>query len=1156
MPHLITHTKSTESDKAGWHERQILNAKRIAELENPDEATGDRPVRSIPSPFAPMHLAKEAMLQYVDLGGAVSADTKRVISDALDVGVLFFELAERSDLIDALYFPWESIDPRSPNYSGSDRLNAALRLFRKEDGDQYGLNTTEQLHLLTSKNNAHLVYGGTCPETMFFAAPAYEDWNRETVSIGDDILFDHKPALLHERAEDYVHWFYGLYAELRANNIVDTAFCCYLKYVREKELSTTQPELAKTIAARLNESSSDYYHKTYRPVTDAHGHDIIIARGVSLRGQKAELDDDVESSFYMLVEERRRHRRMPLAIPQSAVGASNYSLIPGEAYRRGKHRPKHRLDEAPTDRTLPGLGTKKYPFLTTDDFLEPTLMRVPYPLDARFWLSVKHPDGARADGPLHDFLLPLRSLFFKYFSVDALLSTEKGTPGFRVSGSEEAYTTFTLDIPLANGGTASFSRQYYPQANVTQDGSTGTRLNVSFGLAMFPSYLERERFEHQRLMVITKVSDAATSPSTITLFDSESPEAAPSDPLGIDWSAYDGHRTHTYQPKARFDAIELSTALPGERGVLIPRRRATAGSDKLVFSVDFGTTNTHVEVSRQSSLQGPLGSPELTGYTALSHPMVVERAVAGPIDRTFLINNNLLKYQTQPEDLLPTHIGPGGRIRFPIRTASVENGDAITLAAVASHTIAVPWGYPVRNYPSYAVTPNLKWATSATQERTQKRAKAFIETLCMMMRTYALETRGDLSQVELVWFYPTSMMVFETDLLKDMWERAFEKYFAAGAKTKVQSLPESLAPFYAWRAEDGLTIESRPTVIADIGGGTCDVTVFQANRGETKVRRVSSYKFAGNTIFGDGKGTTKSNGFITAFVNKVAEAKGRHAKPANFGAKFEVNPGIAEELDRFRGREQSIELINYWFSLAGTQAVADDFDFSRLIRGTDYMRVPFVVYFAALAYKISTDMAAEGIPPPGFLAFSGNGSRMLDFLSNSSQRLEEFFDVAFATARGQDADGDAARGQRLKVFASGDPKPLTARGGLYYMDTAEALDPDWSKRKESSRTVAEASDPEVLGEEMAYFSGFVDFLRAFFDEYDIREKLGIARTDLAVALDIFSDVRTARGHMEEVAIELTASLYPGEEISRQMFFFPLERMLPEIARALSQKHNT
>ena len=892
--HLITHNRDRSSDKAGWHERQILNEKKIAELENPDEQSGDQPVRSIPSPFAPMHLAKEAMLQYVDLNGQVSPDTKHVISDALDVGVLFFELAERSHLIDALYFSWESTDPKSASYQGSARLNAALRLFRKEDGDQYGLNSTSQLHLLTLKHEPHRVFGGTCPETMFFAAPGDKPWGRDVDHRGRRAFRPQtRPAA---RARRRLHPVVlrvcspscATTTSSTRPSVATSSTCA------SRSWGATNRKLAREIAARLTEPDGEYYHKQFRPVTDGAGHDIVLAKAVSLRGQKAELDDDLPSSFHMLVEEGRRHKRMPLAMPQSATGASTYTVLPGEAYNRDKHRPPHRATEALEDRTLPGLGTKKYPYLTTDDFLEPTLMRLPYPLDAKFWLSVKHPDGVSSGAEVHDYLLPLKPMFFKYFSAASLLSPEKGTPSFSVSKSEEAYTEFTLDIPLANGGTASFSRKYYPRAAVTQDGSTGVRLNVSFGLAMFPSYVDRERPEHQRLMLNTKLSDSVTSPSSLALFDSEGASVAAVEPYSVDWSSRDRYRTYTYQPRSRFDAIEMSTALPGERGVLIPKRRARRGSEKMVFSVDFGTTNTHIEVSRQASMRGPLGSPGPEGYTALTHPLVEDGsggAYVGPIDRAFLINNGMITYQSQPEDLFPTRVGPQERVRFPIRTASVENGDAINQPSVATHTIAIPWGYPLRNYPTYTVSTNLKWSTRATQERTQKRAEAFIDTLCMMMRAYVLENQGALDQVELVWFFPTSMMRFETDKLTQTWNEAFKKYFSDDAAAKVRSLPESLAPFYAWRKEDNINIEARPTVIADIGGGTCDITVFQAERGETKVRRVSSYKFAGNTIFGDGKGVTERNGFVRAFVNKVAEAKGQYAEPAAFGAGQPGQPG-------------------------------------------------------------------------------------------------------------------------------------------------------------------------------------------------------------------------------------------------------------------------
>ena len=1147
MALLLTHQKNRESDRAGWHEREILNVKKIAELENPDENAGDEPTRSIPSPFAPMHLVREAMLQYVDLKGQVSPDARRVISDALDVGVLFFELAERSGQVDALRFAWESTDPKSAGYvPAAERLTAALRLFRREDGDQYGLNDTDQLTLLTVKNEPHRVFGGTCPETMFFAAPGAKPW-AQIASIGDDVLFDHRHALLHERADDYVRWFYALFAELRNAGITDTAFCRYLAYVRERELPEARPALNREIAARLNEPDGAYYREQYRPVTDRDGYDVVLARGVDLRGQRAELDDDIASSFHMRVADDRRHARMPLAIPQFATGASGYVLLDGEAYNRDKHRPPHRDFAALDERTLPGLGTKKYPYLTTDDFLEPTLLRVPYPIDDRFYASVRHRGGVTDEVELHDYLLPLKPLFFKYFSAADLLSEARGTPGVTVGKSGEAYTDFTLEIPLANGGTAAFTRRYFDRAPPTDDGSAGTRLPCTFGLSMLPTFVDRERPEHQRLMLNVRQSASATGLTELELFDTSTGEVAAGTPYEVDWSPAGGdYATATYRPARAFDAIALATTIPGERGVLLPRRRPSPGPEKFVFAVDFGTTNTHVEVSHKSSLTGPLTSPTPLGYTATSHPFVLDVKGAprgGRYGRTYLANHGLVPYQVRAEELFPTHLSEHDRYAFPIRTASVECGDAIKAAAVATHTIAVPWRYPAQPYERYSVTTNLKWVEDDRLVDTQKRAEAFIETLCLMMRAYVLENQGDLEQVELVWFYPTSMRAFEIDNLADLWQRSFRSYFSTVTAAKVQSLPESLAPVFAWRKQGGVMIEGRPTVVADIGGGTCDVTVFQAEGAANRVKRVSSFKFAGNTIFGDGKGVTANNGFVRAFLDKVVSAKGKTGDPER---------EAQAELARFAGPNQSIELVNYWFSLdhAIDSDVPEDFDFARILRQTRHMRVPFVVYFAALSYKIATDMAREGIPPPKYLAFSGNGSRMLDYVSTSERTLGRFFDVAFATARGDADDGDA-----LRVFASDDPKPLTCRGGLYYMATQENLDPDWKRTRETSRTVDEVADPTVLDAELAYYEGFVAFFRRFAAAFDLADEIGVDPGDLATATEVLSDLADARGHMTEIAIELTAGMTAGAEISRQMFFFPLERMLPEIARRLARKHS-
>lgn len=113
--------------------------------------------------------------------------------------------------------------------------------------------------------------------------------------------------------------------------------------------------------------------------------------------------------------------------------------------------------------------------------------------------------------------------------------------------------------------------------------------------------------------------------------------------------------------------------------------------------------------------------------------------------------------------------------------------------------------------------------------------------------------------------------------LENIWNELFQQYFKSS--NKPIGISESLAPFYYFKGVGKLQGGAyKPVVSIDIGGGTTDVVVFKSN----KPLLLTSFKFAANTIFGDGfseYGAARTNGlmkniwmYIEIFFEQINEA--------------------------------------------------------------------------------------------------------------------------------------------------------------------------------------------------------------------------------------------------------------------------------------------
>ena len=108
-------------------------------------------------------------------------------------------------------------------------------------------------------------------------------------------------------------------------------------------------------------------------------------------------------------------------------------------------------------------------------------------------------------------------------------------------------------------------------------------------------------------------------------------------------------------------------------------------------------------------------------------------------------------------------------------------------------------------------------------------------------------------------------------VLRRLWEEVYSKIFKQEANDKIiKAMPESIAPYLFYKPTvAGLSLS------LDIGGGSSDVAIFDEQTSNAKI--ISSFKFAGNAIFGDGylngdKSDSDNNGFVITFRQEAEKA--------------------------------------------------------------------------------------------------------------------------------------------------------------------------------------------------------------------------------------------------------------------------------------------
>lgn len=1107
----------------GWGNSNQYNSTIINSITDPAGATAAREITSIPSPFARMDLVKEAFAFVNRIGLDGETIHHKMVSHALDIAQIFFNFDnfKQAGLLELVKWNNTQVDAlRNSSDPKHKLLGQTFDLFIDSDATQFNFDDMQGLYMLryigSGAPDQMTIIGSTSPASLFYTSANNHDFLKGKIIFGNhQALGSDKFLSLKDRHDqNFIAWMYAI-------RISIPHFSSRFPEV-DDYLNRTYGHLSHMLQQRINAMNQNTLTTDFIPLDLLPGVPVEIL-GVQL-GTNAPVDIGAQSDF--AIESPKVSKNKPLVLPSDKFARQwIYTTAP---WQQDTEVPLNPGDMAA--RTLPFDGTR-YPYLTMTDFLEDTLIQTDSNPNSGDFFSGNLKDNAGGD---HSFLLPIKRKYFEYFTTEDLKRdltiTCDNAPGGGLA------VKVSLKIPVKKG-VIPFERIYITDSSMMNP-KNGTIKTKDFTIVLFP----KTKFSNGAIPdyvvgVMSKNDD--WKPQVECLSNSGDvliPTLGPSD-RNMDAV---GNRVNTAAPfmpmasfDSNFDIVELS--MGQLRGVAIPLWNGVAGGSIYEFAVDFGTTNTHIEYKvAGANVSKPLDIEDASRQLSTLN----EDALFDPAYAIALKNN-----------CIPTTIGGRNQVHFPMRTLlSYKKATNWATPTAPYITGNMPFYYGVIAPAAYnEIKSDLKWSNDP---HITAMVECYLGSLMHIMRNKVVMEGGNLSQTKIRWFYPTSMPAATVANISNIWTRLYQRHIGPNVDL-LETMPESIAPYQYYQNTFGAGVD---VLTVDIGGGTSDAYIVDSN-GQPAF--ITSFRFAANSLLGDGfvANGLVNNGFVAKYrplINEILQANNL----GNLSAILEevAQSGIsADYISLLFGLKDNTDVIN--------AKCQDKVNFIQMLQASEGAKTLVLIFYTAIVYHLATFIKAKreagaNIQEPAVLAFSGNGSKLLQVLGVSTQVGKQML-CTYTKAVFEKVNGRPYAHVNFNIVIDPDkPKEATCKGGLLVKDI-----PTLATIQGMTDTLLGTSDTEFISDKkykdlsesdwLGLKASVEDFTRVFFElakEQKIQANFGtVSNMTLEANKTLFaSDVKLRTSN----ALTFMSLLNSPNPIEDTLFFYPVTEMLNLLARKL------
>ena len=1089
MAHIFRLHPNGANINPDWQQCQPYSTNVISQIVPPNGMTAKTEITSIPSPFARIALVKSAFGQASsDLDG--NTIYHKMVSDSLDVAEIFFNYDRLGKMFQILV--WDvNADMAAMAQTHSEIYNT-LDVYLKQDAATYNFDRMKRLYVLVyvgeGRKTQMDVVGATSPASLFFTPANDLSYISPHISFGQDHPFDGSFQPLYKRDPSFIEYLfafskrYGQFANdfPEVHNYLNETFKKLPQQMKNNVSNLTATAVNNYLPLQLDAANTvDIlgmpYHK--KPVQPIRKSDFIIAH-----------------SHY-------NSNIQPLVLPVDSGNkyAGMYYIVD----KWGANKAPYYDNTQWLQRVLPQDGTP-HPYLTISDFLEDTILFYPRKANTGKFFFGNWDVSNEAS-----VMLPLKPLFFEFFTVDQLIKGINGVPMLTMSRINTNGIEVHLNIPIA-GGSVEYTRNYYHNAVPDADQNRGSinTISTSFGLAMMPMVHCNNPFDR---IAITHVFNDPHQYKLDCYYDGKVINGIQEVVRNQTDKAY--LKTHIFiNEKGPIDYIRIGVGTV--YGVVVPDYNQAQKNKNYTFAVDFGTTNTHIEYTDGSFAASDFKDCQLT-FWADYHAQIVQAFEA---------------------DLEPFEIGD--RFKFPTRTALSEASFTNwkqPVIPMAQTNVPLIYGHrPIFDFNT--ITTDLKWSNDPDNI---SKVRSYIENLMIMMRNKVLLEGGNLDNTKIIWFYPGSMTTARRNQYQTVWQDAFIKYFGA-PQTNISATLESVAPYEYFRRQSAAA--SRMVSI-DIGGGTTDVVI--AERGN--ILYTTSFRFAANSIFGDGYTQNNViNGLVANFVDDIEEKLGSNSLD-----------DLKDILQSLKAKGVSADLASFFFSMKNDDKAIERnafhlLDWNKMLQQDDKYKVVFLLFYTAIIYHIAHIMKGKELEMPRHIAFSGNGARVVSVLSPSTDTLADYTMDVFCRVYGINQyhqDG-------LDVILIDNPKAATCKGGINIVQNNNVNIGIGQKvllksHKDKSFFTQDSTYSEVNTLKQITIDdvrNFISFVLEGKTRFSVKDEFGISQVGIDTAKIIcYRDLDTFFDNGMQEKLKENSVTDPIEE---PLFFYPIIGMLHELCNNL------